>query len=54
MRFKFEVIVECDTEAQAEQVLAERFDYDEEYADPETGEPFAYKIERFELEGTIW
>lgn len=43
MKFKAKVIVECDTQEQAEEVLANRLYHEEEYG-------FNYYIDYFEVE----
>lgn len=42
--------IKCETIEQAMTVISERLGFDEEYDDPETGEPFDYKISINELE----
>lgn len=44
-KFTIIVTVECDTLMQAQTVMEERLEYDEQYDDPETGEPFTYRLD---------
>lgn len=44
-QFHYTVVVEADTQEQAEKVMTERVYFEEEYDDDVTGKPFAYTIE---------
>lgn len=50
--FRYTVEVECDTREQADQVMRERIDVDDDYRD-ENGLPFDYSLNCWAEHGTI-